>query len=56
VTQTVIGVVGVVLGLLNGLQAHGERAVLLSVALGTVGGVNLGLALGMERHHRASGG
>jgi hypothetical protein len=56
VTQTLIGVVLVVFALLNGLQANGDTAVLLSVAIGAVGGANLGMALGMERHRRASGG
>jgi hypothetical protein len=56
VTQAVIGVVLLVIAVLNALQAKGATAALLGVSVGAVGGICLGIALGMERHRRASAG
>ena len=53
-TEAAIGVVLVVFALLGALQANGDAAALLSVGVGAVGGVCLGMAIAMERHRRAS--
>lgn len=53
-TQVITGAMLLVFAFLNAANVRGERQVLLTVALGAVGGVLVGLGLGMARHRRAA--